>query len=613
MIEDNQKSEEGEFALIPLESGQHAVTPVPKATTDLPFFYLTKHKERLSKPIVYEGVDGDGRPIRWAATPNAAIGSPGIDAHEAWTRLVKPTWEAYRTAENRLPNILPLGGVRQCLRAVGWGQGGWEARRLLRALNQIGATWCTADFSVPTSKLGDDGRPTFRTIKGAFSRMTIFAIGEKHLSEEELKDGTFAFEFNLEDTLYIQFHPFEVAIQESQPQRYLDNLYMFSVAPAARRWYELMAAKMFGVVKNNGKYCEMLYSWYVKHHHTLNRLTTRRRIVQQIKEVVREHLDSGFIDRVAFARVSEPGKEIDFLIRFYPGSAARESIHRVASTLQKKRKLPAGEPRVFFRKRKQQGISTTNEEADSENVLIDESEAVRSESIEESLPESTRTLVDALAQRGIFRSQAVRLASTFSEERVARALDQIEYWDALRKTKEVGPGLLYDLVKNGEAVPATFETRRQREARTATETRRKNLECVNELVQDRYAAYCKQIMDDYVDTMLPAAELESRVAARKEEILKEPGFWGERPDLAEQLARHDVRAEVCKGVVVVSADEFRQAELPRVLAELNLNGKELGLVPAEPEAHRQQDRPPEPVDGSISREDSETGVPSILE
>ncbi len=246
MNEDIQKKTEKEFALIPLESGQHEVSVVPKTTTDFPFFYLTKHKERLSKPIIYEGVDGAGRPMRWAATPNAAIGSPGIDAHETWTRLVKPTWEAYRSADNRLPNILPLGGVRQCLRAVGWGQGGWEARRLLRALNQIGATWCTADFSVPTAKLNEDGTPTFRPIKGAFSRLAIFAIGEKHLTEEELQDGKFAFNFDLEDTLYIQFHPFEVAIQESQPQRYLDNQYMFSVRPAARRWYELMAAKILG-------------------------------------------------------------------------------------------------------------------------------------------------------------------------------------------------------------------------------------------------------------------------------------------------------------------------------------------------------------------------------
>src|SRR5262245_16377661 len=142
MNEDQNKTEDG-FEVVPLESGQHAVTKVPKTTTDFPFFYLTKRKERLIKPITYEGVDGEGRPVRWAATPNQSLGTPGIEAHEVWTRLVKPTWEAYRTSDDRLPNILPLGGVRQCLRAVGWSAGGWEARRLLRALNQIGATWCT--------------------------------------------------------------------------------------------------------------------------------------------------------------------------------------------------------------------------------------------------------------------------------------------------------------------------------------------------------------------------------------------------------------------------------------------------------------------------------------
>src|SRR5439155_19168960 len=141
-------------------------------------------KKGLTKPIQYTGVDEAGRPIQWTAIPNTLLGTPGIDAHEAWTRLIKPTWEAYRTEDGRLPNILPLRGVRQALRVIGWGQGGWQARRLLRALNQIGSVWCAADFFVPTTKKDDSGKFLFRHIKGQFSRLTIYAIGSKHLSED---------------------------------------------------------------------------------------------------------------------------------------------------------------------------------------------------------------------------------------------------------------------------------------------------------------------------------------------------------------------------------------------------------------------------------------------
>ena len=69
--------------LLPLSDGQHQVILVPKATTDLPFFYLTKQNLRLSENINYEGIDIKGRPMRWQVFPNnnPAIGAPGIDAN----------------------------------------------------------------------------------------------------------------------------------------------------------------------------------------------------------------------------------------------------------------------------------------------------------------------------------------------------------------------------------------------------------------------------------------------------------------------------------------------------------------------------------------------------
>src|SRR6185503_9409841 len=83
--------------LIPLKAGQHAVILVPKTTTDLPFFYFTKQKASLNQNINYQGLDPQGRPMRWQVFPNnnPAIGAPGIDAHEAWMRLVKPTFDQY--------------------------------------------------------------------------------------------------------------------------------------------------------------------------------------------------------------------------------------------------------------------------------------------------------------------------------------------------------------------------------------------------------------------------------------------------------------------------------------------------------------------------------------
>ena len=340
-MDDQPASQNQTFELIPLSPEQHPISSPPKRTTHLPFFYLTKKKELLEQPIHYVGVDESGRPIRWTVTPNTIIGAPAIDAHKIWHQLITPTIESYRADTGRVPEILPLGGVRKCLRAVGWTVGGRQARELLAGLNRIASAWCEADFFVP--KQDTDGKTRFAPIKGKFSRLSIYAIGEKHLTDEELAAGKFDFDFDLDATIYLQLHALERAVQENEDHRYIDNRYMFSVEPTARRWLEIMGPKIFGVVKNNGTHCEIRYSWYVKHHHTLQRLTVRFRMVEQMHRVASDHIASGYILKPEYRTVKEPGQEIDLIIRYYPGPMAKESTARIRATLQG-RPTTAGQP-----------------------------------------------------------------------------------------------------------------------------------------------------------------------------------------------------------------------------------------------------------------------------
>jgi hypothetical protein len=105
-----------------------------------------------------------------------------------------------------------------------------------------------------------------------------------------------------------------------------------------------MAAKIFGVVKNKGQFCEVRYSWYIQHHHTLKRQHERFRVVEQMKRVVKDHLASGYIKRVEIRAIKEPEQEIDYIIRYYPGEGASDSIGRIQSHIRRGKTQPRISP-----------------------------------------------------------------------------------------------------------------------------------------------------------------------------------------------------------------------------------------------------------------------------
>jgi hypothetical protein len=180
-------------------------------------------------------------------------------------------------------------------------------------------------------------------------------------------------------------------------------------------------------------------------------------------------------------------------------------------------------------------------------------------------------LVDELSMRGIRPSFATKLLESMSVDRLEQVGNYIDYWDSAKKTKEVGQGFLVSLIKEGSALPATFETRDQRKVRLAGEDRRKNLARVQELLKIDYEKHCSQMVDRYITELLPAGEFENRVAAYKEETSNLSGFWNERPGLADQLARHAVRAEIAKEVEIPSYEDFCHRGAPRIASELKPN------------------------------------------
>src|SRR5260370_27963180 len=114
---------------MPIKPEKQKGVLVRKSTKDLPFFYHTKKKSLLARNINYEGIDPFGRPIRWRTIPNRdpEIGVPGIDAHDVWMRLVKPTLDLRRDLYDETTYIDPLRGVPKNLWIVRLGRGRIQA------------------------------------------------------------------------------------------------------------------------------------------------------------------------------------------------------------------------------------------------------------------------------------------------------------------------------------------------------------------------------------------------------------------------------------------------------------------------------------------------------
>src|SRR5215471_7782383 len=109
--------------LLQFRPDQHKVTTVPKITNDWPFFNLTQKKRDIAAVIKYHDVDDQGRDVTWEVYHNTTkeIGAPGVEAHRVWHLLVLPSIDAARDpVTGRIPEIVPLGRVRECLRKVGW-------------------------------------------------------------------------------------------------------------------------------------------------------------------------------------------------------------------------------------------------------------------------------------------------------------------------------------------------------------------------------------------------------------------------------------------------------------------------------------------------------------
>lgn len=162
-------------------------------------------------------------------------------------------------------------------------------------------------------------------------------------------------------------------------------------------------------------------------------------------------------------------------------------------------------------------------------------------------------LVDQLASRGLMPSSAIKLLVSV-KPRLEQVPDYIEYWDFVRAGKDVGPGLLYDLIKNSDPLPSNFETSRQKADRKAADERRERLVLAKQTLQVEYEEYRRSELDRYINEVLPKDEFDKLFAAERKNVSSQQSLWSRNlpPDTIEQIAIGGVRSQLAKHLTLLS-------------------------------------------------------------
>jgi hypothetical protein len=54
-------------------------------------------------------------------------------------------------------------------------------------------------------------------------------------------------------------------------------------------------------------------------------------VVEQMNDLIKDHRAFGYLTKVEYRAIKEPDQDVDFIIRYYPGDGARESVKRIRS------------------------------------------------------------------------------------------------------------------------------------------------------------------------------------------------------------------------------------------------------------------------------------------
>jgi hypothetical protein len=432
-------------------------------------------------------------------------------------------------------------------------------------------TVMTATTIVSNGTVYEKGKERYaHDVFHVFDRATSFG---KQLPDGSIADANYVWlsQWQLENINHKFLLPIDLLVY-----RELKNHIAKALVPLLQIW--LFASQRAGSFeKRYDELCEML---------SLQSYRTPSRITQQLKASLDELTHHGYLEKWRIERTAD--KRFYKVIFFHGPKFHRDRRRRqlekeraeaplvVAQSEPNEASLPEPgkleSPPALAGAAQMHGVAVEQGRTDVAGESIAAKHDARTDGFRSEL-------VEQLSARGLMPASALKLLQSVPGERLEDVRDYIDYWDETKRTKDVGEGFLYNLIKSGDTLPSSFETRKQREERQERQRREGNFRILQDEMRRRYAKHCSAMVDSFIAEELGQEEFQKRVEQRSHELLKEGGLWEglNKPDLLIGVATGDVRRTLSAGVVETYKD-FYGREVPTVLERLHLRAADVGLM-----------------------------------
>ncbi len=519
-----------------------AFAKVEKSLASLGFFTPSSRRiknQKVKRVGFTREIDGKRVEVSAEIHPSAMFGLPVTADQDKYLALQKIITNTLQS-DGKVTNPIRFKSS-ELLRLLNTStKTGKNYKAISEWLDVMSATTIFSDGAVYTTGQKRYARDRFRV----FDRALSFG--------KEMEDGTIA------DANYIWLsswqleninNKFLVPI-DLETYRELKNHIAKALVPLLQVWL-YASKKMESFEKRYADLCEML---------TLQMYRSPSQIVRQLKPSLDELAQHGYLEKWRIEKTSD--RKSFKIVLFHGPKFHRDRRRRLEQKDHVEPSVVVGEFEAAELNLPEPG-RLEGTPAVKVGVLAERPAIERSEA-----PDTQGKMVDDLSARGLMPSAVLKLLGTLSAARLETIPDYIDYFDKAKKAGDVGPGLLYDLIKNGDPLPSGFETSGQKAERLAAEDRTKALARAAEARKAEYEIYTRQAIDQFIAEVLPPGELDRRVAAYMADPTNQSDFWREHPDMAEQFARHAVRAEISKGMNLPSFEDFSRGELPTTALKL---------------------------------------------